>query len=119
MLFLLSHPLRHFKGVSKACTGFYRPPVRTDLERCAPDQDTKTRLYTDRQGKCNACGVELDMRLFEIDHIIPRAKHGGDYYENYQLLCGNRNRTKGDRPMEYLRSKIKRRNEALKIKMSF
>ena len=96
-----------------------RPPERTDLEQCAPDQDTKTRLYADQKGQCNGCGVELDMRLFEIDHIIPRAKHGGDYYENYQLLCGHCNRTKGDRPMEYLRAKIKRRNEALKIKVSF
>ena len=55
----------------------------------------------------------------EIDHIIPRAKHGGDYYENYQLLCGHCNRVKGDRPMEYLRAKIKRRNETLKTKVSF
>ena len=96
-----------------------RPPVRTDLEQCAPDQDAKTRLYADQQGQCNGCGVELDMRLFEIDHIIPRAKHGGDYYENYQLLCGHCNRTKGDRPMEYLRAKIKRMNETLKTRVSF
>ena len=95
------------------------PPIRTDLEQCAPDQDTKTRLYTDQQGQCNACGVGMEIRHLEIDHIIPRAKHGGDYYENYQLLCGHCNRTKGDRPMEYLRAKIKRRNEALKIRVSF
>ena len=96
-----------------------RPPVRTDLEQCQPDQDTKTRLYRDQDGKCNACGVEQDIWHFEIDHIIPRSKNGGDYYENYQLLCGHCNRTKGNRPMEYLRAKIKRRNEALNLKVSF
>ncbi len=96
-----------------------RPPQRTDLEQCTPDQDAKTRLYADQNGQCNACGVEMDIRHFEIDHIIPRAKHGGDYYENYQLLCGHCNRTKGDRPMEYLRAKIRRRNETLRTRVSF
>ena len=96
-----------------------RPPQRTDLEQCAPDQDTKTRLYTDQQGQCNACGVEMEIRHLEIDHIIPRAKHGGDYYENYQLLCGHCNRVKGDRTMEYLRVKLKRMNETLKTRVSF
>ncbi len=96
-----------------------RPPVRTDLEQCAPDQDAKTRLYADQHGQCNACGVEMEIRHLEIDHIIPRAKHGGDYYENYQLLCGHCNRTKGDRPMEYLRAKIKRRSETLRTRVSF
>ena len=96
-----------------------RPPVRSDLEQCEPGQDAKARLYADQKGKCNACGVELDSWHLEIDHIIPRSKNGGDYYENYQLLCGHCNRTKGNRPMEYLRAKIKRRNEALKLKVSF
>ena len=96
-----------------------RPPVRTDLEQCEPNQDAKSRLYADQKGKCNACGVELEIWHLEIDHIIPRSKNGGDYYENYQLLCGHCNRTKGNRPMEYLRAKIKRRNEALKLKVSF
>lgn len=95
------------------------PPVRTDLEQCEPNQDAKARLYKDQSGKCNACGVELEIWHLEIDHIIPRSKNGGDYYENYQLLCGHCNRTKGNRPMEYLRAKIKRRNEAMKTNVSF
>ena len=48
---------------------------------------------------------------WEIDHIIPKAKGGGDYLENFQLLCGNCNRMKGDRTMEYLRMKLKKRAE--------
>ena len=106
-------------GLFKDFAHLDRPPVRTDLEQCSPDQDAKTRLYADQKGKCNACGVELDIWHLEIDHIIPRSKNGGDYYENYQLLCGHCNRTKGNRPMEYLRAKIKRRNETLKLKVSF
>jgi site-specific DNA-methyltransferase (adenine-specific) len=55
----------------------------------------------------------------EIDHIIPKAKGGGDYYENYQLLCGSCNKIKGDRPMAYLRMKIETREKLLKQQIIF
>ena len=61
----------------------------------------------------------MDLRHFELDHIIPRAKGGGDYYENFQLLCSSCNRIKGDRPMAYLMMKIEKINKALKFKVSF
>ncbi|MDR1360805.1 MAG: HNH endonuclease [Rickettsiales bacterium] len=96
------------------------PPKRTDVrEEPITDKSVKERLYADQDGKCNACGVEMRIVDFEIDHIIPRTKGGGDYYENYQLLCPHCNRTKGDRPMEYLRTKIKHREELLKNKIIF
>ena len=47
------------------------------------------------------------------------AKGGGDYYENFQLLCGNCNRVKGDRPDEYLRTKIAQRERLLKNEITF
>ncbi|MGL4593707.1 MAG: HNH endonuclease, partial [Thermoguttaceae bacterium] len=61
---------------------------------------------SEQKGKCNSCGGEFELRNLEIDHIVPKSKGGGDYYENYQLLCGSCNRIKGNRPMEYLRLKI-------------
>jgi len=70
-------------------------------------------------GKCNGCGVEFEERNLEIDHIIPKVKGGGSYYENYQLLCGHCNKTKNDRPMEYLRMKIKLREKKIKEKIYF
>ncbi|MDR0926134.1 MAG: HNH endonuclease [Ignavibacteria bacterium] len=84
-------------------------PNRTDIQVVQPSQSVKERLYKEQNGKCNGCGAEFEMRSLEIDHIIPKAKGGGDYYENYQLLCGSCNRIKGSRPMEYLLEKIKRR----------
>ena len=83
-------------------------PVRTDLKEVPKSESVKQRLYKEQKGKCNACGVDFEPRNLEIDHIIPKSKGGGDYYENYQLLCGSCNRIKGDRPMEYLRMKIAR-----------
>jgi len=95
------------------------PPKRTDIKDDPITQSVKERLYKDQEGKCRACGLEMAIFQFEIDHIIPRAKGGGDYYENYQLLCPHCNRTKGDRPMEYLRTKIKHREEIMKTKIVF
>jgi site-specific DNA-methyltransferase (adenine-specific) len=76
-------------------------------------------LYKEQNCLCNACGNEFGILNLEIDHIIPKAKGGGDYYENYQLLCGSCNKIKGDRPMEYLRTKIEAREKLMKDKIIF
>lgn len=88
-------------------------PQRTDVVIIAPTLDVKQCLYAQQVGVCNGCRIEFTIHNFEIDHIVPRAKGGGDYYENYQLLCGNCNRIKGDRPMDYLCQKIKVREQML------
>jgi hypothetical protein len=89
-------------------------PVRTDLPQIAPtDKTMKEQLYTEQQGRCKACDVSMRIIDFEVDHIIPKAKGGGDYYENYQLLCASCNRIKGTCPMEYLRAKIVTREKYL------
>ncbi|MDR0304210.1 MAG: HNH endonuclease, partial [Chitinispirillales bacterium] len=72
-------------------------PQRTDVTVEPPSASVRERLYKEQNGLCNACATQFDMRNLEIDHIIPKSKGGGDYYENYQLLCGSCNRIKGDR----------------------
>jgi len=88
-------------------------PQRTDIQIVEPTKSVKERLYKEQNCLCNACGKHFNIWNLEIDHIIPESKGGGDYYENYQLLCGACNRIKGDRPMEYLRLKIKTREDML------
>jgi site-specific DNA-methyltransferase (adenine-specific) len=95
-------------------------PVRTDIQAIAPDsKSVKERLYREQNGLCNGCGHEFDIWNMEIDHIVPKSKGGGSYYENYQLLCGACNKKKGDRPMEYLRMQIETRNKLLKQRILF
>ncbi|MDR1787822.1 MAG: HNH endonuclease [Treponema sp.] len=95
-------------------------PVRTDIQAIAPDsKSVKERLYREQNGLCNGCGHEFDIWNLEIDHIVPKSKGGGSYYENYQLLCGACNKKKGDRPMEYLRMQIETREKLLKQRIVF
>ncbi|MDR0328419.1 MAG: HNH endonuclease [Planctomycetaceae bacterium] len=94
-------------------------PKRSDLKEVPRTQSIKERLYKEQNGKCKACGEVFKIWNLEIDHIIPESKGGGDYYENYQLLCGSCNKIKGDRPMEYLRLKIETRERMMKDKIFF
>jgi site-specific DNA-methyltransferase (adenine-specific) len=94
-------------------------PKITDVQIIDPVKSVKERLYKEQNGLCNGCKAQFEIRNLEIDHIIPKSKGGGDYYENYQLLCGACNRMKGDRPMEYLRMRRNKAEELLKDKIIF
>jgi site-specific DNA-methyltransferase (adenine-specific) len=94
-------------------------PQRTDIQKIEPKKAVKERLYKEQNGLCNACGTEFNIWNLEIDHIIPKSKGGGNYYENYQLLCSSCNRMKSDNPMEVLRLKIKTRSNLLNKKIFF
>jgi len=83
-------------------------PQRTDLGEHLPYSSTinKTKLYGFQKGVCNGCSTHFEYRNLEVDHIISRKEGGTDHLDNLQLLCGNCNRVKGDRGMEYLKSKF-------------
>ncbi len=48
-------------------------------------------------GRCEACGISIEERALEIDHIIPRNKGGSDDPSNLQALCYLCNAQKRDR----------------------
>ena len=83
-------------------------PQRTDLGPLPAynSVENRRRLYGDQAGHCAGCQVHFEMRNLEVDHIIARNKGGTDHIDNLQFLCGNCNRVKGDRGMEYLRTKL-------------
>ena len=83
-------------------------PRRTDLGKLPRynSQANRQRLYGLQEGHCAGCSEHFAMRHLEVDHIIAQRKGGTDHIENLQLLCGNCNRIKGDRGMDYLRAKL-------------
>ena len=81
-------------------------PARTDVYQMRHYDNFKNELYGRQEGKCAGCQTLFEFRNLEVDHIIPRSRGGQDNEENLQLLCSFCNRTKGDRPMEYLLAKL-------------
>ena len=82
-------------------------PRRTDLDAPINYRQNKHVLFGQQEGVCNGCRTEFPFRIFEVDHMIPRAKGGTDHLDNLQLLCPSCNRIKGDRPQEYLAARLK------------
>ncbi len=81
-------------------------PLRTDLGKLPPYRTHKRPLYGQQKGHCGGCRTHFEARHLEVDHIISRRKGGTDHIGNLQLLCGNCNRIKGDRGMEYLKARL-------------
>jgi ATP adenylyltransferase len=49
------------------------------------------------RARCEACGISLDQRNLEVDHIVPKSLGGKDDISNYQALCYLCNANKGNR----------------------
>jgi adenine specific DNA methylase Mod len=117
---VLINRLSDDQGLFSDFINLVTPPQRTDVELASPDSKTiKERLFAEQSGNCNGCGEAFKIWNMEIDHIVPKSKGGGDYVENYQLLCGSCNKIKGDRTMEYLRTKLKIRLELIERKITY
>ena len=82
-------------------------PRRTDIDAPIPYRNNKHDLFGQQEGRCNGCKTEFPFRAFEVDHVIPQTRGGTDHIDNLQLLCGHCNRTKGDRPQEYLVARLR------------
>lgn len=83
-------------------------PQRTDLGKLPRynSRENRESLYGRQGGHCTGCRTHFEARHLEVDHIIAVSRGGTDHLQNLQLLCGNCNRVKGDRGMEYLRLKL-------------
>ena len=74
-----------------------------------PSEDIKHTLYGKQKGHCNGCKVHFEFRMFQLDHIVPKAKGGQDTDKNLQLLCGPCNSLKGIGNMSELKVKLKKK----------
>ena len=88
-----------------------RPPKRTDLAEDAKPRHVgykkhKNALYGDQEGVCNGCELFFYIQNFDVDHVVPRSKGGGDEYENLQLLCASCNSIKGTGDQEDLKARL-------------
>ncbi len=85
-------------------------PARTDNKKTIINpKEYKHTLYGVQAGICKGCKNHFQIQNMTLDHILPQSKGGQDIKDNLQLLCGNCNSIKGNRPMEYLVSEVKTR----------
>ncbi len=49
------------------------------------------------KGRCESCGISIEDRPIDVDHIVPRSKTGDNDISNYQALCWLCNANKGNR----------------------
>lgn len=84
-------------------------PQRTDLGKLPKynSEENKRSLYGAQGGDCASCKEHFGIRHLEVDHIVARSKGGSNHISNLQLLCGHCNRVKGNRGMEYLRTRLR------------
>lgn len=50
--------------------------------------EQKKKILKERIDSCQMCG-NTDKDLFEVDHILPTFKGGGDNFDNLRVLCSN------------------------------
>lgn len=62
-------------------------------------------LYLLQQGKCVVCKTDLKNK-YDVDHITPLSKGGGNSVRNLQLLCIHCNRSKHAKdPLDFMQSR--------------
>lgn len=48
------------------------------------------------KSRCELCGISMEEKALEVDHIVPKNKGGKDSIDNYQALCYSCNANKRD-----------------------
>lgn len=67
--------------------------------------DLIKKLHDEQDGICPLCGKPIEFGKWEVDHIIPHCRGGGNERENLQLVHHRCNRRKGKKvdPHDLLR----------------
>ena len=99
-------------------------PVRTDIklvDLSVPKTKTaiKKRLYKEQKGICSGCLVAFEARNLDIDHIIPESKGVRATTTTTNCCAETATASRATARLEYLRAKIKARNDALDMQVSF
>lgn len=86
-------------------------PTRTELPLVyLPEgMNEKRWLYGKQEGRCAGCREPMPLKNLTTDHIIPRSKGGHSHLDNYQLLCGWCNSSKGNRTQEEFLASLRKR----------
>ena len=87
-------------ALPEGTAGKIKIPKKATLPRVKQSYDSKkiaAKIFREQGGVCAVCDEKVKIQFMEIDHITPKARGGRDEIENFQLLCTNCNKVKGQK----------------------
>lgn len=82
--------------------------------------ETRKLILAKYNGHCAYCGIEINNRQMQMDHVLAKNNGGTDDYSNLNPSCRGCNNYKTVYDIEYLRTQIARQVErARKYSLNF
>lgn len=82
-------------------------------KRKALPKKLRFAVYEKYQGRCGYCGIELELRQMQVDHIFPHRRGGVDEYDNLMPACRMCNYYKHTFTVEGFRQEMKTLHERI------
>lgn len=76
-------------------------------------KDDRLEIYKKTDGHCAYCGIEIEVKDMQIDHVFPLRRGGLDEKENMLPACRSCNHYKSTLLLEDFRSEITKWHERL------
>src|SRR5690349_6410298 len=82
---------------------------------------TKLEAWQRAEGHCEACGIKLDGKRVEYDHVIADGLGGGPTLENCRVLCPpcHRSKSRKDAPQIAKTNRLRAREAGIRKKSKF
>lgn len=58
---------------------------------------SRKNIWIRDEGRCQYCGLDVSIKDFTIDHVIPKTLGGGTMWTNVVTCCATCNQKKGDK----------------------
>jgi len=71
----------------KAVKGYFKRGIRFN----------RTNIWLRDKGKCQYCGMDVALKDYQKDHVVPQSRGGKTTWENIVCSCSTCNQRKADR----------------------
>lgn len=76
------------------------------IKRKRFSKEERYAIYKQYEGHCAYCGVKLDIKDMQVDHLVPLRNGGADELENMICSCRSCNKYKSTFSIEGLREQL-------------